>query len=169
MINRKPTLHLICGLPASGKSTYAKKLKQETKGVIFSIDDWLTTCFGAYLIDSVGHPEHIRRVIACRKLILEVSGELLKRGADVILDDGFFLQKDRNKYKEFAKKLSANVIIHYLDSDIDTIKSRIVLRNSHLPKDNFMITPKLLDEMIAMFEKPDRSEGTIIYKKSDLI
>ena len=159
MQGKKPTLHLICGLPASGKSTYAKKLRLETRGVILNLDYWLITCFEKYSINSVGHKEHIRRVSACRELIMNVSKEFLEKGIDVILDDGFFLRKDRITYKEFAEKIPARAIIHYVNIDIDTIKSRIILRNKRLPKHNFTISPKILDEMVTRFEEPNENEG----------
>ena len=38
-------IHLIVGNTGSGKTTYANKLKEKTKGVIFSIDKWNKTLF----------------------------------------------------------------------------------------------------------------------------
>ena len=42
-----PTVHLICGLPCSGKTTYARGLRN-LDSVVFSIDRWLITAFGRY-------------------------------------------------------------------------------------------------------------------------
>src|SRR5687768_14542668 len=89
------TTHLISGLPCSGKTTYATGLRTEIDAALFSLDRWLIIAFGRYSIDDVGHEEHVRRVLASRELIWGAASELLRRGADVILDDGFFLRENR--------------------------------------------------------------------------
>ncbi len=61
-----PTLHLISGLPASGKTTYAAELRKKVNGVLFNLDRWLITLFGRYSLPDVGQDEHTRRVLACR-------------------------------------------------------------------------------------------------------
>ena len=38
-------IHLIVGNTGSGKTTYSNKLKQETGGLIFSIDQWNKALF----------------------------------------------------------------------------------------------------------------------------
>jgi predicted kinase len=86
------TLHLISGLPCSGKTTYAAGVRADTNAVLFSLDRWLITAFGRYEIVVVGHQEHTRRVLSCRELIWHAASEFLRRGVDVILDDGFFLR-----------------------------------------------------------------------------
>ena len=57
-----PTLHLISGLPASGKTTYATALRKRVNGVLFNLDRWLITAFGRYSLPEVGQDEHTRRV-----------------------------------------------------------------------------------------------------------
>jgi predicted kinase len=54
-------VHLISGLPCSGKTTYATGLRADVDGVLYSLDWWLITAFGKYAISSVGHEEHTRR------------------------------------------------------------------------------------------------------------
>src|SRR5258708_33036622 len=87
-----PTAHLISGLPCSGKTTYATRLRADVNGVLFSLDRWLITLFGSYSIDAVGYEEHVRRVLACRELIWEVASEFLRRDDDGGCDDGLFLR-----------------------------------------------------------------------------
>lgn len=38
-------IHLIVGNTGSGKSTYANRLREEAKGVIFTLDKWNKTLF----------------------------------------------------------------------------------------------------------------------------
>jgi len=51
------TVHLICGLPCAGKSTYSKTLRASTGGVHFALDYWLITAFGHYDIEEAGYED----------------------------------------------------------------------------------------------------------------
>ena len=72
------TLHLMSGLPCSGKTTYARALSADLNCVLFTLDRWLITAFGKYRIADVGHPEHVRRVLACRELIWDSARSSLR-------------------------------------------------------------------------------------------
>ncbi len=153
------SVHLISGLPCSGKTTYSKKLRSETEAVHFSLDYWLITVFGRYVISEVGHDEHVRRVLACRELIWSVSIEFLKRGTDVILDDGFFLREDRMKVRAMAHEIGAKAITHFLDVSPEILKTRLETRNAALPKYNFDIKPETLEGFFDLYENPLPDEG----------
>ena len=101
------TAHLICGLPCSGKTTYAHGVHADLDSVLFSLDRWLITVFGRYSLATVGHEEHTRRVSACRDLTWGQSAELLRRSVDVILDDGFFLRENHIRCIEAARAVGA--------------------------------------------------------------
>src|SRR3954452_6904137 len=133
------TLHLICGLPCSGKTTYAAGVRADTNAVLFSLDRWLITAFGRYDISAVGHEEHTRRVLGCRELIWLSASELLARGADVILDDGFFLREHRVRHITIARQLGAGAKTHHLNTDLETIRVRLEARNALHPPFNFQI------------------------------
>lgn len=153
------TLHLISGLPCSGKTTYAMALRADANAVLFSLDRWLITAFGRYDIAAVGHEEHTRRVLACRELIWDAAAELLRRAADVILDDGFFLRHHRVRHAGLAAAIGANVRIHYIDTPVDVIRRRLETRNAALPAFNFYIDPGTLAGFSALFEVPSSDEG----------
>lgn len=152
------TLHLISGLPCSGKTTYAAALKADTGAITFCLDYWLITLFGKYSIDSVGHDEHVRRVLACRELIWELAQEFLRRETDVILDDGFFLKENRVKYAKLAEGIGAKAKVHFLDTSEEILRARITQRNSALPLFNFSITPVMLKAFICIFEAPSPND-----------
>ena len=163
------SVHLISGLPCSGKTTYSKKLRSETESVHFSLDYWLITIFGRYVIREVGHEEHVRRVLSCRELIWSVSTEFIKRGIDVILDDGFFLREDRMKVSTMAHGLGAKAIIHFLDVSPEILKDRLEVRNAALPQYNFDIKPATLEGFFSLYEKPLPDEGVdlLVIKEKD--
>jgi predicted kinase len=160
--NDMPTVHLICGLPCSGKTTYAVGLKADANCVLFSLDRWLITLFGRYSLTSVGHEEHTRRVLACRELIWEAASQFLKRGVDVILDDGFFLRDNRVRVVEQSRALGAEAKIHFLKTPTAVLQTRLAERNANLPQYNFLIDPKTLTGFLGLFEAPTADEGASV-------
>lgn len=157
-----PTLHLISGLPASGKTTYATELRANVDGVLFCLDRWLITMFGRYSLPDVGVDEHTRRVLACRELIWESASELLKRSVDVVLDDGFFYREHRMRHVALAFGVGAGTTIHFVDTPLEQIRGRLERRNADLPRYNFHIDPATLEGFLAMVERPTPDEGARI-------
>jgi predicted kinase len=157
-----PTLHLISGLPASGKTTYASRLRQQVNGVMYSLDRWLITAFGRYSLPVVGQDEHTRRVIACRELIWDSAAELLQRSVDVILDDGFFYREHRMRHVALAAGVGASTTIHFVDTPLAQVRERLERRNANLPTYNFHIDPATLEGFLAMVERPAPDEGAEI-------
>jgi len=154
-----PTLHLISGLPCSGKTTYALGLRAGTGAALFSLDRWLITAYGQYEIAAVGHEEHTRRVLACRELIWDSASELLRRAADVILDDGFFLRHHRRRHIERAAVVGAGARIHFIDTPAGIVRARLEQRNAALPPFNFRIDPDTLVGFSGLFEVPSAEES----------
>jgi predicted kinase len=157
-----PTLHLISGLPASGKTTYATDLRAQVNGVMFCLDRWLITLFGRYSLPDVGLDEHTRRVLACRELMWDAASELLTRSVDVILDDGFFYREHRMRHVALAAGVGADTTIHFVDIPIDQVRDRLERRNADLPRYNFRIDPATLEGFLAMVERPTQDEGARI-------
>lgn len=162
------TVHLISGLPCSGKTTYATGLCADLDAALFTLDRWLITLFGRYSIDEIGHPEHVRRVLACRTLIWEVAAELLARGSDVILDDGYFLRENRIRTITQAREAGATAKIHYIDTPLPVIQTRLAHRNAHLPPFNFCIGPHMLHAFAELFEIPTEDEGAALVRVRDV-
>jgi predicted kinase len=158
--NRMANVHLISGLPASGKTTYAAGLKATSDGVLLTLDQWLITTHGRYRIAEIGEEEHVRRVVACRSLIWSVAREFLHRGTDVILDDGFFLRNDRMRYTRMAQEVGATSTIHFVDASLALLRTRVDERNANLPQFNFWIDPELLESFVRQFEVPRPDEAS---------
>jgi predicted kinase len=163
-----PTLHLISGLPASGKTTYSLELAERVSGVLFCLDRWLITVFGKYSLAEVGQEEHTRRVLACRELIWEGASQLLKRSVDVILDDGFFYREHRMMHVGFANGVGAQTRIHHIDTPLDVVRERLARRNADLPRYNFHIDPATLEGFLDMFEPPSNDEGAEVITVTSL-
>ncbi len=160
------TLHLISGLPCSGKSTYALRVRDQRDAVLLSLDHWLITSFGRYPVDVVGHDEHLRRVYACRELIWGVAAEFLRRRSDVVLDDGFFLRCDREHHIRLARDLGAAAVIHFVETPARELRRRLVERNRNPGIFQFSIAPAALAGYTAIFERPSADEGAEVVSVS---
>ena len=156
------TAHLSCGLPCSGKTTYAHGVHADLDSVLFSLDRWLITVFGRYSLATVGHEEHTRRVLACRDLTWGQSAELLRRSVDVILDDGFFLRENHIRCIEAARAVGAVAKIHFLDTPVAVLGPRFRARNASLPRHNFAIDPETRLGFVGLFEPPSAQEGATL-------
>jgi predicted kinase len=153
------TLHLISGLPCAGKTTYAERLRDQRDAALFSLDRWLITAHGRYSLEAVGHIEHARRLYACRELIRSAAADLLRRGSDAILDDGFFLRNDREQHIAWARDLGAAVMLHHVETPIDVLRARLVARNRDPGPFHFDVAAETIDTFAAFFEPPAADEG----------
>ena len=79
------TLHMMVGLPGSGKTTEAKKLEKELGALRLTPDEWQYFLFG----HDINEPEHDERHTKIEEVMWEIAVKVLKLGCDVILDFGF--------------------------------------------------------------------------------
>lgn len=149
----QPTVYVLCGLPGSGKTTYAKSL--EKQGVI-------RLTFDEALIDTYGKefpPEKYEeyRVAVERKLIAKMS-EAVRGKRDVVFDQGFWQKAQRNRIIEAIKESGGEYKLLYFNRPHDEVKENIKGRD---PKTHQEITPEMMEKIISDFEPPI-GEGEIL-------
>jgi predicted kinase len=147
-----PTLHLICGLPGSGKTTLALRLEQELPALRLTPDEWMARIVGD------GHNE------AARAAVEAVQEDLAHRamdlGLDVILENGFWSKEERNAYRQRAASNGNAVKVHFLDVPLEELWRRVEERNASMPPDTFHITRQQLESWWNVFERPTAAELT---------
>jgi len=148
------TLHLIVGLPCSGKTTLAEKLEARHQAILLSPDEWQIRLFGRDL----DHPRHDWRHDSIEDLLWNVAAKVLGHRIDVVLDFGFWKRIEREDYRCRAKAVGAATKIHYLDVPQNVLLRRLDIRNELLPDGTFYIPPELLKEWIPQLEPPDQEE-----------
>ncbi len=148
------TLHLMVGLPCSGKTTLAKKLEHELPALRLNLDRCHIHLFGQ---DAEG-PEHDTRHNLIETMLWDIASRSLVLGMNVILDYGLWAQKERDDYRLRAKQLGAGCKIHFLDVPEAELLRRLAARNAHLPSDSFYIPEKSMRSWIDQFQKPTLDE-----------
>ncbi len=161
-------IHLIVGNTGSGKTTYANNLKKEIGGVVFSIDQWNNILFIPDKNEDDGLQWFLERIERSESLIMKLILQLESEGIDTILDLGLSKFEHREKFRDFAKKNSLEIQVHFLDISKEIRLSRIFKRNEEKGETfEFKVTRENFDFMENWFEKPTETElkkGIRIYK-----
>ena len=97
---------MTCGKICCGKSTYARRLREERKGVILSLDEIMLTLFP----EGAGGM-HDNYVLRAEQYLLNLSLQILALGTDVILDWGLWTRVQRERLRGFYAE-------HGIDSEI---------------------------------------------------
>ncbi len=145
-----PTLFLMCGLPAAGKTTLAKQMEQGRLAIRLTPDEWMEALF------QDGYDEQRRLII--EGLLWEVAAQALQLGVNVVLDFGFWSRRERDDYRARAAAVGAQTEVHFLDVPLDELSRRVALRNAALPPYNFRIEEADLQLWATWFEPPDSAE-----------
>lgn len=145
-----PTLHLMVGLPCSGKTTFAKKLEHEVPALRLTPDEWMARVVGD------GYDEAKRAVVEA--LLWDIGAQALRLGVNVVLDYGFWARSERDDFRARAADIGADTKIHYLDVSRAELLKRLAARNASLPADTFHIEPADLESWFDLFEVPTPDE-----------
>lgn len=155
---RKPTAYLICGFIGAGKTTFARKLEQETGAVRITKDEWLVRIFGNAVTQDRNFAEYDRKVT---ELARQIAFRILKSGADVILDEGFWGKSERAAIRNTVQELGATPVLYYVESSLDEMRERAVTRSGKPPVDSFEISGEMFDGYVKHWEPPTPEEGYI--------
>jgi predicted kinase len=145
-----PRLVLICGLPASGKTTLAHQLAARMPAVQLTKDDW---------VNDLGHDvwdDAFRVRLEARLWVL--AQELLAHGNNVILEWGHWARAERDEKRLGARKLAAGVELHYLDLPFEDLMERVDRRQATGEWSASPITRAQMEEWAAVFEAPTDDE-----------
>ena len=141
-----PVLHLMCGLPGSGKTTLAKRLEVDLPALRLEPDEWMARLVGD------GADEAKRATVEAMQW--ELAARVLSLGLNVILENGFWSESERKEYRAKAKLLGAETRLHFLDVPREELLRRLAIRNAALPPNTFRVTEDQLDLWSSLFEPP---------------
>lgn len=150
-------IFLICGKICSGKTYYAKQLKEKYNAVILSTDE--------ATFDLINNEQgDFYNVFAAHVngYLKKKAAEIALAGANVILDRGFWTKKDRADISAYFAEKNIPFEWHYIDIDDEAWEKNIAERNAKVSSGNggsdFYVDEGLLAKVNSLFEPPQRTE-----------
>jgi len=143
-------LVLICGLPASGKTTLGRELAPKIPAIRLDKDQW-TTQLGHDVWD-----DEFRVLLEAQ--LWALTQELLAQGQSVILEWGHWARVERDEKRLGARASGVGVELHYLDVPLDELIERAERRNASGEWSASPMTRAHFERWATIFEPPDAEE-----------
>ena len=154
MAARPPTLHMICGKIASGKSTLTAKLGGEAGTVVISEDDWLNALFAE---DMASLKDYVRCTRKLHDIMAPHVVSLLKAGVSVVLDFQANTLEARSWMRGIFEEAGASHILHVLDVPDEVCLERLRARNAE-GIHPFAVTEEQFHQISRHFVFPTQAE-----------
>jgi predicted kinase len=151
----QPTLHMLCGKIAAGKSSLAAQLGAAPMTVIVSEDKWMSPLFGDEMKEVA---DYVRLSARLRAAMAPHLADLLKAGMSVVLDYPANTLANRAWMKGIADEAGAAHRLHWLDVPDSVCKARMRARNA-AGDHEFAPTDEQFDLITSYFVPPSAKEG----------
>lgn len=150
-----PTLYMICGKIAAGKSTLTQELAARPGTVRLSEDDWLAALYGEEI-------STLKDLARCSGKLRAMIGphvvELLMTGVSVVLDFPANTPQSRAWMRDLINQSGAAHELHVLDVPDEVCLARLRARNA-LGEHPFAATEAQFREMSRYISMPGEDEG----------
>jgi predicted kinase len=146
----QPTMYVMVGLPAAGKTTLARQIEIEHKALRFTPDEWMIPLFGRSM------DEAKRNVLEGRCIATALRA--LRLGGNVVLDFGVWAKDERTALRWLASTVGADCELVYLAIGGAEQRDRINQRFETTPHETFPMTPSDLNEFRTIFQPPGEQE-----------
>ena len=153
-----PTLHLMCGKIASGKSSLAAKLGGMEGTVVIAEDDWLSALY-ADEMSSIA--DYVRCTSKLRKIVGPHVASLLNAGASVVLDFQANTVEARTWMRGILAQTNAAHQLHVLEVPDAICLARLRARNAS-GDHAFAATEEQFLQISKHFVAPTKEEGFTI-------
>jgi predicted kinase len=146
----QPTLFLTVGLPATGKTTAARRIEVECDALRLTKDEWMKALYGNQ------NPAAASDVIEGR--LIEIGLRALELGLNVVIDFGLWGRDERTALRKAAADRGADVEMHYFEVPADVQLSRLHQRLADEPHTTWPITDDDLSAYARTFQVPTPGE-----------
>jgi predicted kinase len=155
MSSNEPTLHLVCGKIAAGKSTLVNELGQLPGTVVVREDHWLARLYPGEqnsLADYVRNSARLRSAMATHLV------DLLRCGLSIVLDFPANTPSSRAWMRTLFEGAGCAHRLHYLDVADEVCKARLRRRNES-GEHEFTVSDEDFDRFTAHFVPPTAEEA----------
>lgn len=161
----KPTLQMLCGKIAAGKSTLADKLASEPGTVLIAEDAWVQALY----TDELKTPRNYMR--CCGKLRAAMAphiAALLETGVSVVLDFQANTVESRRWMRGIIETSGADHQLHVLTPPNEACLARLKERNAS-GEHEFQVSEEQFLELSKHFVAPTPSEGFNLLMHRDAV
>lgn len=151
----EPTLHLICGKIAAGKSTLTARLGAEPHTVTVAEDAWLARLYPG---EQNSLEDYLRNSTRLRSAIAPHLVALLHAGLSVVLDFPANTLASRAWMRTLIDAAGTAHQLHYLEASDETCKARLRQRNAE-GLHEFTVSDEIFDLFTRHFVPPGADEG----------
>jgi len=155
MLSKPPTLNLLCGKIASGKSTLTAQLGNQDNTVVISEDEWLAALY-ADQMSSIS--DYVRCSSKLRKVMGDHVVSLLNAGVSVVLDFPANTVETRDWMQGILEQTKASHQLHVLDVPDEVCLARLQARNDQ-GDHAFAATEEQFGQLSKHFVAPSQDEG----------
>jgi predicted kinase len=150
-----PTLYLLCGKIAAGKSTLARRLAARPATLLISEDHWTSTLFAGHLrtID-----DYTRYSVRLRAAMGPHVVAILRQGLSVVLDFPANTVGQRKWMRSLVAETKVAHELHLLDVPDAVCKERLRGRNEG-GEHPFQVSDAEYDQFTRYFVPPGADEG----------
>lgn len=142
MNEQRPLVHMLCGLPGCGKTTWYRENRPNLR---LSLDEFRKAIFGGYRAEAEPFAHSW----------IDVTGRyLLATGVNFTLDATHLTVGLRAKWIRLVHQFGGYIICFHFLADEETCRQRNIAR----PK-NEVVPPLVMERMIDQFERPTEEEG----------
>lgn len=142
------TLHILTGLPGSGKSCYAEHLLAREHGEHVAMDHAVLER-GLSLVDYQAR-------FALQPEVEATIAPMLARGVSVVAEFGSWDRAERDRLRRLADGTGAETALHFLDVPVDICIERVLRRGG---PDAQALADNVLRDSAHMYERPTEEEG----------
>ena len=142
----------LCGKICAGKSTLARKLRDELNAVILNSDE-LTLALPF---------DHDETSPVIRPYLRRKAVEIARAGANVILDCGFWTRADRDEVRAFFAEAGFELEWKYISVTDEEWQRNIAARNEkvlHGEENSYFVDEGLAQKCLKLFEEPQADEN----------
>jgi predicted kinase len=106
-MDARPTLYVMVGLPATGKTTHARQLEAEKQALRLTPDEWMIPLFA--------HPDPDGKRWVLEGRLVWLAIRTLRLGINVVLDFGVWARDERSALRWLAAQAGADCKLVYLE------------------------------------------------------
>ncbi|XVS62174.1 AAA family ATPase [Actinosynnema sp. CA-299493] len=146
----QPTLFLMVGLPAAGKTSAARRIEVERDALRLTKDEWVKALYGHE------NPPSASDVIEGR--LNEIGLRVLELGGNVVIDYGLWGRDERSALRQAAADRGARVEMHYFEVSQAEQRRRLDQRQADEPHTTWPVSDQEAAEWADVIQIPTPGE-----------